>query len=251
MVGYFETSPPPPVPEATRQAVLDAVAVLQVRRSELAKRVREGSSTGAEVIGVGLPAINAWFATDATTWHESRSTRTRMTLEQARAGLPLNRHLIEGGLHLTTVYDLGGFDARAGLLIGNETLGTYLQGLAPIQMTIVDGRYVLLHGPIVDGQVTVIRVTAPSCLRAAEAYWTAVVQSAVPLSSPPTMDRLTPRQRQVTALLRAGYVDDAIAASLGVSVRTVRSDVAGILDALGVHSRFAAGAVIGAGPVED
>jgi DNA-binding NarL/FixJ family response regulator len=52
---------------------------------------------------------------------------------------------------------------------------------------------------------------------------------------------LTPRQGQVVALMASGANDDAIAAALGVSVRTVRSDVAGILDALGVQSRFAAG----------
>ena len=36
--------------------------------------------------------------------------------------------------------------------------------------------------------------------------------------------------------------DDAIAEALEVSVRTVRSDIADLMDALGVRSRFAAGA---------
>ena len=53
---------------------------------------------------------------------------------------------------------------------------------------------------------------------------------------------LTSRQQQVVALLLSDLADEAVAASLGVSVRTVRSDVAAILAALGVKSRFAAGA---------
>ena len=56
-----------------------------------------------------------------------------------------------------------------------------------------------------------------------------------------TLGDLTPRQRQVVALMATGTGDEAIAASLGVSVRTVRSDIAALLDVLGVKTRFAAG----------
>jgi DNA-binding NarL/FixJ family response regulator len=52
---------------------------------------------------------------------------------------------------------------------------------------------------------------------------------------------LTPRQRQVVALMADGLGDDAIATAIGVSTRTVRSDIAALLDLLGVRTRFAAG----------
>ena len=42
-------------------------------------------------------------------------------------------------------------------------------------------------------------------------------------------------------MMATGAGDEAIATSLGVSVRTIRSDVASVLDALGVKTRFAAG----------
>lgn len=55
------------------------------------------------------------------------------------------------------------------------------------------------------------------------------------------LDHLTERQRRILALLAADVRDESIAAALGVSVRTVRADIAGVLNLLGVRSRFAAG----------
>jgi len=52
--------------------------------------------------------------------------------------------------------------------------------------------------------------------------------------------QLTPRQIEVLRLLAAGKSNGAIAAALGYSVSTVKSDVAGILDTLGVADRAAA-----------
>jgi DNA-binding NarL/FixJ family response regulator len=109
-------------------------------------------------------------------------------------------------------------------------------------MKIVDRRSVLLQGPVIDGEPTVMSVSSAPCLEAAWRYWEAAIASAFPAADGvATIDDLTSRQRQVAALLATGIGDEAIAASLGVSVRTVRSDVAALLDTLGVRSRFAAG----------
>nr|WP_240522031.1 helix-turn-helix transcriptional regulator [Amycolatopsis vastitatis] len=54
-------------------------------------------------------------------------------------------------------------------------------------------------------------------------------------------DRLSDRERQLLTLLTAGYTDESAAVRLGVSVRTVRRMVAGIMDRLGARSRFQAG----------
>jgi DNA-binding CsgD family transcriptional regulator len=52
---------------------------------------------------------------------------------------------------------------------------------------------------------------------------------------------LTPYQRQVLSLLAGNLKDEEIAVRTNVSIRTVRRNVAAILDHLGVTTRFAAG----------
>ena len=53
---------------------------------------------------------------------------------------------------------------------------------------------------------------------------------------------LTAAQYDVLRQLAAGHTDEAIARSLGTSVRTVRRHIGATLDALGINTRFAAGA---------
>jgi DNA-binding NarL/FixJ family response regulator len=116
--------------------------------------------------------------------------------------------------------------------------------VGPVQMNIVDRRFVLLHGPFYDGVPSLMQVIAPECLDAAWRYWHAAVASSYPANEDEAgeLDSFTPRQRQVAALLAVDTRDEAIAEVLGVSIRTVRSDIAQMMEALGVRSRFAAGA---------
>lgn len=58
----------------------------------------------------------------------------------------------------------------------------------------------------------------------------------------PTTADLSPVRRTLLCLLVSGLTDEAIAHRTGKSVRTVRRHVKGILDVLGVDTRFAAGA---------
>jgi len=88
-----------------------------------------------------------------------------------------------------------------------------------------------------------MKVTSPAGLEAAWRFWTAALANTVPVERVASgADELSQRQRQIVALMAADVADDGIAAALGVSVRTVRSDIAGVLSLLGVRSRFAAGA---------
>jgi DNA-binding CsgD family transcriptional regulator len=124
-----------------------------------------------------------------------------------------------------------------------EQLGTYLISVGPVQMKIVDRRFVILQGPAIGDEPTVMAVSEPVCLAAAWKYWHRVVDSAYPVAEEPIIDgpRLSSRQRQVMALLAKDANDETIASTLGVSVRTVRSDIAEVMRILGVRSRFAAG----------
>lgn len=57
---------------------------------------------------------------------------------------------------------------------------------------------------------------------------------------PPEMKQLTPREREVLELLGAGQDARQIAATLGISVPTVRTHIRHILRTLGVHTQLAA-----------
>lgn len=236
------------IPEERRQAALDAAAVLQVRRSEIAATLAGGGHPGAQVVPAvsGLVGINLWMREASRAWRDVRSVRPAGTLAHLRTSVPHNRLLVETGLKMVSLFDYDGLEPAGRLLLAGESLGEYVLGVGPVQMKIVDRRYVILQGPFVDGESTLMTVTAPDCLELAWRYWAAALASSFPVAdvvrgSAAELRELTSRQHQIVALLSDDTRDDAIASALGVSVRTVRSDIAGLMDALGVRSRFAAG----------
>lgn len=236
------TLPRHPIPDAARQAVLDAAAVLQVRRSEVAARVEAGRCPGAEVVAIGREEIAEWMYRRGHEWSELLSTRGCARLVELRISVPVNRYFLERGAEMVSLFDYGGTEPAVRTMLANEKLGSYLFGVCPVQMKIVDREFVILAGPVIDGSMSIMRVTTPQCMEAAWRYWESAVASVVPIQETPSGGDLTSRQQQVVALLAADLGDEAIAAALGVSVRTVRSDVAAVLESLGVRSRFAAAA---------
>ena len=236
--------PSTPLSAAARQRVLDAASAVQIARSRLAGEIAAGDDRavdGAEVVAAGQVAVLAWFFDESPRFKQLLSASSMGRSAQLRASLPLNRERVRAGLQMVSLFDYWGTEPEARVLLANETEGTYLFGVAPVQMKIVDQRYVLLEGPALDGEPTLMAVTAPACLDAAWRYWEIAVTNTVPFDQPtPSTTALSPRQRQVLALMEADLNDEAIATALGVSVRTVRSDVAGVLEVLGVRSRFAA-----------
>lgn len=229
--------------EAHRQAALDAAAALQVRRSEIAAALTRGKRRGAEVVARTSAGINDWMREDCRTWRELVSVRPAATVAHLRLSLPQNRQRVSDGLQMTSLFGHDGCDPAARLLLASEEPGSYRFGVGPVQMKIVDRRYVLLQGPFIGEDPTLMAVRAPDCLAAAWQYWHAAIASSFPAEEevPGKLSQLSPRQRQVVILLAEDTRDAAIAEALGVSVRTVRSDVAELMESLGVRSRFAAG----------
>lgn len=229
--------------EAHRQAALDAAAALQVRRSEIAAALTRGQRCGAHVVARTNTGINDWMRADIRSWRELMSVRPSGTMPQLKISVPYNRWLIENGLRMVSLFDHDGCDPEARLFVAGEDPGCYRFGVGPVQMKVVDRRYVLLQGPFIDDEPTVMAVTAPDCLAAAWQYWHAAMASSFPAEEEAAggLSQLSARQRQVVILLAEDTRDAAIAEALGVSVRTVRSDLAELMEALGVRSRFAAG----------
>jgi DNA-binding CsgD family transcriptional regulator len=227
-----------------RQRVLDTAAVLQMHRSELAADLSDrGASSGAETLAAGFD-LNRRLHQVAAEWRDLLSVRSIATSHQLRLCLPVNRRFLETtSVQMVSVFNHDALDLDARLLLANEPIGNYLFGFAPVQMKIVDRRFVILQGPDVDGEPSIMKVTAPTCLEAAFRYWDAVLATSVPArEGERRLGPLTARQHQIVALMVNDLGDDAIGAALGVSVRTVRTDIAAVLETLGVRSRFAAAA---------
>ncbi|MEJ2858050.1 MULTISPECIES: helix-turn-helix transcriptional regulator [unclassified Saccharothrix] len=124
--------------------------------------------------------------------------------------------------------------AAAGAEVRTETA-------VPMDALVVDGTTALLPGPHTG--VAAFRLT--SVVAATTALFDRMWPAAVPLvPAEPVEHReaLSPRERDLLALLWSGATDDSAAARLGISVRTVRRMVSDIMNRLGARSRFQAGA---------
>jgi DNA-binding CsgD family transcriptional regulator len=104
----------------------------------------------------------------------------------------------------------------------------------PTEATVVDGVLALLPGAL---------VRLPSVVGTVVALFEQLWASGAPLTPCEVTNGagLSPRERELLALLSAGCTDESAAARLGISVRTVRRMMAAIMTRLGARSRFQAG----------
>ncbi|MFC7495336.1 MULTISPECIES: helix-turn-helix transcriptional regulator [unclassified Nocardioides] len=231
-----------PISGVDIQVVQDAAATLQVRRADLAARVSAGADVGAELMAVGLTEINDWLFDMSAGATDMLSANMAGYPDQLQQSLPVNRTRLANGLKMISLWDFWRTDYEAKVLLANESVGTYLFGVVPVTMKIIDRRYVLLPGPVTAGDISMMKVWDPACLEAAWRYWRTAMAHTIPFRPrSPDDTGLTARQHQIMTLLAADLSDDAVAAALEISIRTVRSEVARVLSSLGVKSRFAAG----------
>ncbi|PRY55680.1 regulatory LuxR family protein [Knoellia remsis] len=225
-----------------RQCVLDALVPLQVARSRCAERLAtKGDVEGVDVVATGGEISDAVMARSRA-WRHLRSIQMDGGVERVQRSMPNNRSCLSDGLDMVSIWDEGGLEPAARRLISGEDDGSYRFSIGHLEMKIIDKRQVMLQGPTLDGAASVMVVRRPEVLAAAVRYWRAVVA----LSHAAADDETAPvvasrRQQRIVSLLAQDLCDDAIADCLGVSVRTVRSDIATLMRALGVRSRFAAG----------
>jgi DNA-binding CsgD family transcriptional regulator len=230
---------------AQRTAVLDAGMALWAARARVLQSLADGTARDCHIGGVG-DEINDWLFEESPSWRHLLSVRPTGTAAQLRRSLPNNRALVDAGLEMVSVFDYERLEEECRQLIVAEPLGQYLFAVAEVQMKVIDHERVLLDGPSVGGEPSVMVCRAPAVLEAAMRYWNAVLGSAFDCGQERAAEpRLTERQRLVVGLMQDGMTDEAMARQLEVSVRTVRSDVAAVLEALQVRSRFSAGFRLG------
>src|SRR5262245_33216537 len=97
-------------PAGAREEILDAAAVLPLRRGELAARLAAGKQVDAEVVAVGLTAINGWLYELSTQRPEVLSAAPAASTDQLRHGVPVNRSRIQDGAKTVSLFDHRGLD---------------------------------------------------------------------------------------------------------------------------------------------
>lgn len=229
--------------------MLDAAAELQLGRSAFARTLVADDSFPHVRVLARDPGLNDQMIEQSARWQHLLSIRQSTTARDLRASLPNNRSCLAAGLNMTSLFDWDGTTPAARALVQREQSGVYYFVWAPLNLKVIDMAEVILQGPDEDGHSTVMAVRTPAMLRAAMTYWKAVLATAVPAwnRSDGRDGQFTARQRRILELLSNDMTDQSIADLLGVSLRTVRYDVAGILETLGVTSRFAAGLHLGMG----
>lgn len=112
----------------------------------------------------------------------------------------------------------------------------------PLSALLIDGTAAVLPGTGGESASGATLFTLPSVVGTTVELFERVWASTAPLRRAGTeAGELTMREHEILVLLAAGRTDESVAALLGVSVRTVRRLVAGLMEQLGARSRFEAG----------
>lgn len=234
-----------------RHEVLEAALRLSRARDAVAARyaVTEGDDHG-QVVARGEQLFDYVMAASFG-WRELLATRTASPNGSAGivTGLRNNRRILDTGTRMESIFADHGFDDDLPEMLSGQPSESRL-GFVPFEMKILDGRKVMLEGPQVGDERSLMIVGHPAVVGAAHDYWEAAKRAARPSAEvaergPSALAQFSVRQRAVIALLSRDVADDKAAELLGISVRTLRSEVAAVKDRLGVDSRFAAGMALG------
>lgn len=163
------------------------------------------------------------------------------------ASRPLNLSLLDRGIRMRTVYlDSIRRDqptvSHAEWLVDHGARIRTTPSL-PNRLIVVDRRTALIATDSQNTRTGAVVVENPGTLALIIALFESVWQSAQPFGTRPERapEQLSAHQAEVLRLMAQGLTDDAIAHHLGVSTRTVRRTVSGLLVQLDARSRFQAG----------
>jgi hypothetical protein len=174
----------------------------------------------------------ACAARDLNTWATSREPLPMPVAHPTARKLYRPAALLDPSMaqHLRTMAARPGVTVRITTDDVNETI-------------IIDGRFAILAGDLVDGVRDYGVVTEPAVVQNVrslfEAAWRAATDLAAFDAQNAELTELAPR---VLELLASGCKDETAARTLGLGVRTYRRRVAELMTALGADSRFQAGA---------
>ena len=113
----------------------------------------------------------------------------------------------------------------------------------PHRMILIDARIAIVPLDTADSRKGALQVTDPGIIGTLHALFDRIWDCATPLGAGPSPGRhsLTARERELLKLLATGLTDEAAAARLAISDRTVRRIMNDLCERLDAASRFEAG----------
>jgi DNA-binding CsgD family transcriptional regulator len=181
--------------------------------------------------------------------HVSMHPDPAFPAESVRAGLPLDRMLLQRGVRMRVLGVLAPEKAPSVSVrhVGAERRPDYRQGAAlPMKLIVVDRKVAFFpvdHRDLDKGYLEVAQVPVVSALAAVfERQW----ESAWDPREDAVADiTLSARERALVALLAEGHTDVTAAQELGISARSVSNLLRHLMDRLGVENRFQLGLALG------
>ncbi|MGX6605968.1 LuxR C-terminal-related transcriptional regulator [Micromonosporaceae bacterium Da 78-11] len=184
--------------------------------------------------------------------HEHLAVNTEEVIgsESWAAALPLDRSLLDRGIRVRVLSrppsdrDRGVPPATA----STAAEGRYRQlAELPLKLMIFDRRIALFPADPLDFDAGFVEVAHPSAVQALcglfHRLW---ARGRDPFHQGVRPINLTPRERNLVALLAAGHTDVTAAERLDLSVRTVAYTLRALMDRLGVENRFQLALLLGA-----
>lgn len=163
-----------------------------------------------------------------------------------RTARSVDRGVLRRGVRCRVLFqaDDGAGDWSAARLAELAHAGAQVRAAArvPVDALVIDRAVAIFPG---DGPTGVAVANAPGIVTAIVELFEQLWPHHLPPAAvnAPRGPYPSPQERELLFMLSAGWVDESIAAQLGVSVRTIRRRISSIMSRLGARSRFQAGVI--------
>ncbi|MGW0121105.1 helix-turn-helix transcriptional regulator [Streptomyces sp. NPDC003327] len=164
------------------------------------------------------------------------------------ASRPLDEAALRRGVHIRAVYQDSARNDGPTLAYAQWT--TELGGLVrtspvlPPRMVVFDRRTALVPIDPENSKLGALCTSSPGIVASLLSLFEQTWETAVPLGADhrqPSEDGISSSDRELLRLLASGLTDEGAGKRLGISVRTVRRQMAGLMERLNATSRFEAG----------
>ncbi|MFI5530531.1 LuxR C-terminal-related transcriptional regulator [Kitasatospora sp. NPDC051853] len=164
------------------------------------------------------------------------------------ASRPLDQDAMARGVRLLTLYQDSVRNDLPTFLYAQWMAGLGGQvrtaPMLPPRLLVFDRRVAVVPIDPADTRAGALCTTEPGLVASLVALFEQAWDTATPLGADPASDRetgLNPAERELLRLLATGLTDEAAGKRLGVSLRTVRRQMAALMERLDAASRFEAG----------
>lgn len=221
--------------ERLRRASRLTAAVNELALDHLDGRPAEGFTH----LGTGTTEIDATFETlEALTVERHYSMAPVMLFDPWDPAPELDRRSRARGVELSTIVSERALEVHP---LFSSIEPTLRVGDAVTTMIIIDRTFLVVPGPVTwDGRATAWSTTRSEILGPALELWDLVWATSRPAVPEGEQPPFTPRQVRIALMMTQGHKDASIAREVGVSIRTVVSEVAYLAERLNARSRVEA-----------